>query len=126
MQRLGDAMASGSAVPETVVGDALHSALDMGAARGARADVGASALTRSTATEVQRARIVAMLRTGEQNTFDFRRAGIMQSGTRIFELRAMGYSIVTVARQTLYDADGYRHIGVAVYALVSEPDTGAP
>ena len=78
----------------------------------------------STATGAQRHRAVAMLRTSEQSTFDFRRAGIMQSGTRIFELRALGYVIPTVARRNMYDAEGALHRRVAVYALVSEPPSG--
>lgn len=58
----------------------------------------------STSGEAQRQRIVEMLRPGQKHTLDFRRAGIMQSQTRIFELRAQGYP----------------HRGVAVYALVAE------
>lgn len=81
--------------------------------------------SRSTATEAQRTRILTMLRNGEKTTFDFRRAGVMQSSTRIFELRRRGYSIPTVARCDLFDADGYRHTRVAVYALVGEPEGGA-
>ncbi len=54
--------------------------------------------------EAQRQRIIEMLRPGQKHTLDFRRAGIMQSQTRIFELRAQGYP----------------HRGVAVYALVAE------
>lgn len=77
----------------------------------------------STATEAQRRRIVAMLRSGPCSTLDFRRAGIMQSQTRIFELRnRLGYDIPTVARITVADADGYIHVGVAVYELVGEPE----
>ena len=75
----------------------------------------------SSATAAQRDRMVEMLRIGEKTTFDFRRAGIMQSSTRIFELRALGYSITTT-RRDLFDADWYRHKRVAVYALVGEPD----
>jgi hypothetical protein len=76
----------------------------------------------STATEAQRQRIVEMLRPGQKHTLDFRRAGIMQSQTRIFELRAQGYDIPTVGRVTIYDDQGYPHRGVAVYQLVTEPD----
>lgn len=75
----------------------------------------------STATEDQRRRIVEMLRTGRKTTLDFRRAGVMQSQTRIFELRAQGYDIPTVARVTIYDDQGYPHRGVAVYELLAEP-----
>ena len=75
----------------------------------------------STATEAQRARILEMLRLGDRHTLDFRRAGIMQSQTRIFELRARGYDIPTVGRVTIIDDQGYPHCGVAVYALIAEP-----
>lgn len=79
----------------------------------------------STSSEAQRRRIVEMLRTGPKTTLDFRRAGIMQSQTRIFELRALGYDIPTVGRVTVYDDQGYPHRGVALYELVSEPDSTA-
>ncbi len=75
----------------------------------------------STETGAQRKRMMQMLRTGEKSTFDFRRAGIMQSSTRVFELRAGGYDIRTVHRRDMYDADGTRHRAVAVYALFGEP-----
>lgn len=75
----------------------------------------------STASEAQRQRILEMLCSGQKHTLDFRRAGIMQSQTRIFELRALGYDIPTVGRVTVFDDQGYPHRGVAVYALVAEP-----
>ena len=75
----------------------------------------------TTTGEAQRQRIVEMLRPGQKHTLDFRRAGIMQSQTRIFELRALGYDIPTVGRVTVFDDQGYPHRGVAVYALVAEP-----
>ncbi|KAB2968135.1 helix-turn-helix domain-containing protein [Zoogloea sp.] len=75
----------------------------------------------STASEAQRQRIVEMLRAGSKTTLDFRRAGVMQSQTRIFELRAQGYDLPTVGRVTVFDDQGYPHRGVAVYALVAEP-----
>jgi len=74
----------------------------------------------STSGEAQRQRILEMLRPGQKHTLDFRRAGIMQSQTRIFELRALGYDIPTVGRVTVFDDQGYPHRGVAVYALISE------
>lgn len=79
--------------------------------------------SRSTATDAQRDRILAMLRTGEKSTFDFRKAGVMQTSTRIHELRARGHSIMTVARRDLFDADGFRHERVAIYALAGDPAT---
>ena len=78
----------------------------------------------STTGDAQRQRIVEMLQTGPKHTLDFRRAGIMQSQTRIFELRALGYDIPTVARVTIYDDQGFPHRGVAVYELVAEPAQG--
>lgn len=76
---------------------------------------------RSTASQAQRDRMLDMLRTGQRSTFDFRRAGVMQSSTRVHELRRQGHNIVTVARRDLFDADGFRHERVAVYALLDEP-----
>lgn len=77
--------------------------------------------SRSSASEAQRRRIVEMLRAGRKTTLDFRRAGVMQSQTRIFELRAQGYDLPTVGRVTIHDDQGYRHSGVALYELLSEP-----
>jgi hypothetical protein len=75
----------------------------------------------SSTSEAQRQRIIEMPRTGRQTTLDFRRAGVMQSQTRIHELRALGYDIPTVGRVTILDDQGVRHKGVAVYALLAEP-----
>lgn len=77
----------------------------------------------STATEAQRRRIIEMLGAGPKTTLDFRRAGVMQSQTRIFELRAQGYDIPTVSRVTIHDDQGFPHHGVALYALHSTPGT---
>jgi len=77
--------------------------------------------THATGTEAQRLRIVDMLRTGKKTTLDFRRAGVMQSQTRIFELRARGYDLPTVGRITVHDDRGFPHRGVALYELLAEP-----
>jgi hypothetical protein len=74
----------------------------------------------STTGTAQRQRILEMLRAGQKTTLDFRRAGAMQSQTRIHELRARGYDIATVGRVTIIDDQGYPHRGVAVYALIAE------
>ncbi len=79
----------------------------------------------STTGEAQRQRVIEMLRAGVKNTQDFRRAGIFQSPTRIFELRALGYDIPTIGRVTIYDDQGYPHHGVALYELLSEPQQEA-
>lgn len=65
----------------------------------------------TTTGEAQRQRILEMLRTGQKTTLDFRRAGVMQSQTRIFELRAQGFDIPTVGRVTVYDDQGFPHHG---------------
>jgi len=75
----------------------------------------------STSAEAQRERVVAMLRLHEQSTLQLRRAGIMQTATRIHELRKRGYVIKATLRG-LYDPDGYRHEHVAVYTLIAEPE----
>ena len=76
---------------------------------------------KSTATEAQRRRILDMLRTGPKTTLDFRRAGIMQSQTRVHELRKSGYDLPTTGRVSVADDEGYMHVGVAVYELLAEP-----
>ncbi len=75
----------------------------------------------STATEAQLARMLDGLRSNDRTTEDFRRMGIYQVSTRIFELRKRGYNIVT-AFVTLTDAAGFTHSGCALYSLVAEPD----
>jgi len=75
----------------------------------------------TTTGEAQRRRILEMLRPGRKHTLDFRHAGIMQSQTRIFELRAQGFDIPTVGRVTVFDDQGFPHHGVALYELVREP-----
>lgn len=77
---------------------------------------------KSVATQAQYVRIIDMLRVGEKSTFDFRKAGVMSPAARIKELNdEHGYSIPTVARRDLYDAEGFMHPRVAVYALRAEP-----
>lgn len=78
----------------------------------------------SSTGEAHRRRALEMLKTGPKHTLDFRRAGIMQSQTRIHELRRLGYDIPTVGRVTIHDDQGYPHRGVALYELVAEPVQG--
>lgn len=75
--------------------------------------------SRSTSTEAQIARILALLRAGPQTTYSLRKHGLAQCAARIWDLRAMGHIIVT-ERVTAYDSDGYAHVGVARYTLVQE------
>lgn len=76
---------------------------------------------RSTASEAQRARIIAALRSGPKTSHDLRCLGCYQAPARIKELRdRYGFDIRT-ERVTLYDRDGYMHRGAARYHLEAEP-----
>jgi len=77
---------------------------------------------KSTATEAQYERIDRMLSTGEKNTFEFRKAGIMAPAARIKEMNdKLGYYIPTIDQRDLYDDEGYCHPRVAVYELIDRP-----
>lgn len=76
--------------------------------------------SRSTGTDAQFARIVALLRSGPQTTYSLRKHGIAQTSSRIWDLRARGYVINTELCDA-YDTDGYLHFRVAKYALIQEP-----
>lgn len=82
--------------------------------------------TDSSTSEAQRQRILEMLQAGRKSTLDFRRAGVMQSQTRIHELRRLGYDIPTVGRVAVHDDQGYPHRGVALYELAAEPVQEVP
>lgn len=68
------------------------------------------------AIKAQRLKVLAMLRRRRRTTLELRQAGILMPATRIFELRRAGHSITT-ARVVRVDAEGYRHVGVALYTL---------
>lgn len=83
-------------------------------------------MARSTASEAQRDRIIAALRSGPKTSYDLRRLGCYQAPARIKELRdRFGYGIRT-ERVTLYDRDGFMHRGAARYHLEAEPADTAP
>jgi hypothetical protein len=75
---------------------------------------------RSTATEAQIERLVAMLRIRPRHTHELRRDGISHPAGRVLDLTKRGY-LITADRVTTVDSDGFRHVGVARYSLVSEP-----
>ncbi len=77
---------------------------------------------RSTATAAQEQRILDMLAGGrERHTLEFQRAGIMQLHARLNGLRKRGYEIHRVDLRDRFDPEGYRHVRVASYRLVSVP-----
>ncbi|WP_291774379.1 helix-turn-helix domain-containing protein [Castellaniella sp.] len=71
---------------------------------------------RSTSADSQRTRIMQALVTGPKTSYDLRRIGCYQCPTRVLELRRMGHDIRT-QRVSIWDANGYRHCGVALYSL---------
>lgn len=75
--------------------------------------------SRSTSTETQQAKCLALLRLGPQTSYSLRANGIAQCAARIFELRAMGH-IITTERVKAIDSDSFVHVGAARYALVKE------
>ena len=76
--------------------------------------------SKSTTTEAQLHRILAVLRLRPQTSYDLRRLGAYQAPARIKALRDKGYHITTDP-VVIVDRDGYRHARVALYTLVSEP-----
>ena len=81
---------------------------------------------KSTATEAQYERIDRMLSTGEKNTFQFRKAGIMSPASRIKEMNdRLGYDIPTIDQRDIYDEEGYLHKRVGVYELIGRPMTSS-
>lgn len=79
---------------------------------------GADSASLSTATQAQHERILAALARRPHNTFELRALGVMQVSARVFELRDLGHKILTAARVSARDEDGFDHHGVAVYALL--------
>lgn len=71
---------------------------------------------KSTSGHAQRERILEALAVGPKTSYDLRRLGCYQCPTRVLELRRMGYDIKT-ERVQIWDAEGYRHSGVALYTL---------
>lgn len=79
-------------------------------------------IAKSTATTVQYATVIKLLRASRKNTMELRRSGVMMPAARIKELNDKhGYSIATADRQNLFDEQGFLHPRVAVYELVNEP-----
>lgn len=83
----------------------------------------AQSIDLSTATEVQRDRILQALRQRPQTTEDLRKLGIFQAPARVKELRdRFGYAIDT-SRVTSVDRAGYSHPRAALYSLRSPERT---
>jgi len=81
--------------------------------------------SRSTSTEAQRAKLLALLRLGPQTTYSLRRNGLAQCAARVWELRKEGH-VITTESVTAIDSDGFSHVRVARYRLVSEAFVEVP
>lgn len=84
-----------------------------------QADDNAAIRSRSTSTEDQHRKLLALLRQGPQTTYSLRKHGLAQCAARVFHLRAEGHIILT-ERVTAIDSDGFAHVGVARYTLAQE------
>lgn len=76
---------------------------------------------RSTATEAQIERLIEMLRIRPRHTHELRKAGISHPAGRIKDLIDDGF-VISSDRINTIDSDGFTHVGVALYSLVSEPE----
>jgi hypothetical protein len=80
--------------------------------------------SRSTKTEAQIERLLEMLRTNPRHTHELRKAGISHPAGRVKDLIGRGYCIDSCRINTV-DSDGFIHVRVALYELISEPMGGA-
>ena len=86
-----------------------------------QADRNAILASKSTATQVQIEKLIASLKRRPCHTHELRMMGISHPAGRVFDLVKRGYMIET-ARVTTVDSDSFRHVGVALYTLVAEPE----
>jgi hypothetical protein len=75
---------------------------------------------KSTATEVQLAKLLALTETRPHHTHELRQMGISHPAGRVLDLVKRGYAFDT-ARITTVDGDGFSHRGVALYSLRTKP-----
>lgn len=71
-----------------------------------------------TSCEAQRGRILKALELRPHSSYELRKMGCYQAPTRIIELRRKGFNITT-ERISIWDDEGYRHDGIALYTLGS-------
>jgi hypothetical protein len=73
--------------------------------------------SRSTSTEAQRAKLLAMLQQKPQTTIELRDSGIMMPAARVFDLKRMGH-IIESESVTQFDDNGFLHPRCARYHLI--------
>lgn len=77
--------------------------------------------SRSTSTEAQIARLLELLRLRPHHTHELRKVGISHPAGRVQDLKKSNFIIDRQLINTV-DSDGFTHVNVALYALVSEPE----
>jgi hypothetical protein len=75
---------------------------------------------KSTAIEVQLAKVMALLRQGPKTTIELRQNGIMMPAARVFSLKRDFKQNITTELLALYDAEGIRHSKCAKYHLIAD------
>jgi hypothetical protein len=73
---------------------------------------------KSTATEVQLAKVLALLREGPKTTIELRHHAIMMPAARVFQLKREHDCTITTELIALYDDQGVRHRKCARYHLI--------
>jgi hypothetical protein len=76
--------------------------------------------SKSTTTEIQLAKLLALLRSGPKTTIQLRDHGIMMPAARVHYLRHVDGHQITSQLVTLFDANGFRHAKCARYYLEGE------
>lgn len=76
---------------------------------------------KSTATIAQINKLRGLLRLRSHHTYELRKQGISHPAGRVNDLEDMG-CVIDSNRITTVDSDGFSHVGVALYSLISEPD----
>ncbi len=76
--------------------------------------------SKSTATEVQKAKILALLRQGPKTTLELREYSILMPAARVFQLKHEDGHTITTELLALYDSQGVRHSKCARYHLIAE------
>lgn len=79
--------------------------------------------SRSTSTEAQRAKLLALLQSGPKTTIEARNNGVMMPATRVFELKRAGH-IITTELVTQCDDNGFLHPRCARYHLIQSAGMG--
>jgi hypothetical protein len=80
--------------------------------------------SKSTATEVQLKKVIALLRQGPKTTMELREHGIMMPAARVFQLKNERQHIIQSELIPLFDAYGYRHSKCARYHLIEDARAG--